>query len=99
MLVSRRHALPLLALPMLPSPAAALPADVATARSSLVQRGTPEQVVAGIGTRSYAATMTAAAREEFLGGIRRLLAGHPDTAGRDVLDLPYRTDAYRLTPR
>ncbi|WP_336030189.1 class I SAM-dependent methyltransferase [Geodermatophilus sp. FMUSA9-8] len=79
--------------------AAALPADVATARSSLVQRGTPEQVVAGIGTRSYAATMTAAAREEFLGGIRRLLAGHPDTAGRDVLDLPYRTDAYRLTPR
>ncbi|MGY1653110.1 class I SAM-dependent methyltransferase [Geodermatophilus sp. SYSU D01119] len=79
--------------------ARALPADVATARSSVVQRMTPEQVVAGIGTRSYAATMAAAAREEFLGGIRRLLAGHPDTAGRAVLDLPYRTDSYRLTPR
>jgi SAM-dependent methyltransferase len=76
-----------------------LPADVATSGSGTVQRGTPEQVVAGIGTRSYVATMTAAQRAAFLGGIRDLLATHPDTAGRDVLDLPYRTDAYRLTPR
>ncbi|HYO35576.1 MAG TPA: methyltransferase domain-containing protein [Geodermatophilus sp.] len=79
--------------------AAALPADVATARSAVVQRVTAEEVVAGIGTRSYAATMTPGAREVFLGGIRDLLAGHPDTAGRDVLELPYRTDAHRLTPR
>ncbi|WP_369259248.1 class I SAM-dependent methyltransferase [Geodermatophilus amargosae] len=79
--------------------AAALPADVATARSGIVQRGTPEQVVGGIGTRSYVATMTADARAAFLGGIRHLLATHPDTRGREVLDLPHRTDAYRLTPR
>ena len=79
--------------------AAALPADVATARSAVVQRVTAEEVVAGIGTRSYVATMTADARAAFLGGIRDLLAGHPDTAGRDVLELPYRTDAHRLTPR
>jgi SAM-dependent methyltransferase len=79
--------------------AAALPADVATAASATVQRVTPEQVVAGIGTRSYVATMTPDARAAFLDGIRDLLATHPDTAGREVLDLPYRTDAHRLTPR
>ncbi|MGY1795352.1 class I SAM-dependent methyltransferase [Geodermatophilus sp. SYSU D00525] len=79
--------------------AATLPADVATARSRVVQRVTPEQVVGGIGTRSYVATMTPDARAAFLGGLRDLLAGHPDTAGRDVLELPYRTDAYRLSPR
>ena len=75
-----------------------LPARVTHAGSSVVQRVTPDQVVAGIGTRSYVATMDAAAREEFLGGLRELLARHPDTRGRAVLDLPYRTDAYRLDP-
>ena len=79
--------------------AQALPADVATLESAVVQRVTPEQVVGGIGTRSYVATMDAAGRAAFLGGIRDLLAGHPDTRGRDVLELPYRTDAHRLTPR
>ncbi|HJX43123.1 MAG TPA: SAM-dependent methyltransferase, partial [Geodermatophilus sp.] len=79
--------------------AAALPADVATATSAVVKRVTPDEVVAGIGTRSYVATMSPDARDAFLGGIRDLLAGHPDTAGRDVLELPYRTDAHRLTPR
>ena len=64
--------------------------------SSLVQQVTPEQVVSGIGTRSYVATMGAAARTAFLGSLRELLAGHPDTRGRALLDLPYRTDAYRL---
>ncbi len=76
-----------------------LPADVTTARSRVVQRVSPEQVVGGIGTRSYVATMDAGRRAAFLDGIRDLLATHPDTAGREVLDLPYRTDAYRLTPR
>jgi SAM-dependent methyltransferase len=79
--------------------AAALPADVETVESAVVQRVTAEEVVAGIGTRSYAATMDADARAAFLGRIRDLLATHPDTAGRDVLDLPYRTQAHRLTPR
>ncbi|MEX5719439.1 class I SAM-dependent methyltransferase [Geodermatophilus maliterrae] len=79
--------------------AAGLPADVATAESRVVQRVTPEQVVGGIGTRSYVATMDAAGRAAFLGGIRELLATHPDTRGREVLELPYRTDAHRLTQR
>lgn len=79
--------------------AAALPAAVAVLDSGIVQTVTPEQVVGGIGTRSYVATMDAAGREEFLGRVRRLLATHPGTRGRDRLELPYTTRAYRLTPR
>jgi SAM-dependent methyltransferase len=79
--------------------AAALPAEVALLDSSVVQSVTPEQVVGGIGTRSYVATMEGARRAEFLGEIRDLLARHPDTRGRGLLDLPYTTRAYRLTLR
>ena len=60
---------------------------------------TPEQVVAGIGTRSYVAMMDDAPRSAFLDRVRRLLATHPDTRGRDLLELPYTASAYRLTPR
>jgi SAM-dependent methyltransferase len=79
--------------------AAELRADVAVAGSTVVQGVTPEQVVGGIGTRSYVATMVDARRDAFLGRVRALLAEHPDTRGRDVLELPYRTRVYRLTPR
>jgi len=79
--------------------AAELPAAVDVLDSAVVQRATPEQVVGGIGTRSYVATMDAARRAEFLGRVRALLAEHPDTAGRTELELPYTTRAYRLTPR
>jgi SAM-dependent methyltransferase len=79
--------------------AAELPAAVEVFDSGTVQHVTPEQVVAGIGTRSYVATMGAAAREHFLQRVRDLLAGHPDTRGRARLELPYTTRAYRLTPR
>ncbi|MEU2351090.1 class I SAM-dependent methyltransferase [Modestobacter sp. NPDC049651] len=79
--------------------AAALPADVAVADSAVVQTVTPDQVVAGIGTRSYVATMDAARREEFLGRVRELMATHPDTRGRSVLELPHTTRAHRLTLR
>jgi SAM-dependent methyltransferase len=75
-----------------------LGARVERHRSRIVQRVTPEQVVAGIATRSYVATMDPARREEFLGGVREVLTRHPDTRGREVLELPYRTDAYRLVP-
>ena len=78
--------------------ARALPARVDHSRSGFVQRLDPGQVVAGIATRSYVAMMDGVRREEFLGEVRALLATHPGTRGRDVLDLPYRTDAYRLTP-
>jgi hypothetical protein len=43
--------------------------------------------------------MDDAGRAQFLGRVRDLLATHPDTRGRDQLDLAYTTRAYRLTPR
>jgi len=64
--------------------------------SGIVQTVTPEQVVAGIATRSYAATMDPDTRERFLDRVRHLLATHPDTRGRTRLDLPYVTAAHRL---
>jgi SAM-dependent methyltransferase len=76
----------------------ALGARVEHHRSGVVQRLTPEQVVAGIATRSYVATMDDARRDAFLGEVRAVLDTHPDTLGRDVLELPYRTDAHRLVP-
>ena len=79
--------------------AALLPADVAVLDGAVVQSLTPEQVVGGIGTRSYVAVKDAAGRAEFLGRVRELLATHPDTRGRERLDLPYTTRAYRLVPR
>ncbi|SFK89007.1 class I SAM-dependent methyltransferase [Geodermatophilus ruber] len=78
--------------------ARALDARVERFRSAVVQRVAPEQVVAGIATRSYVATMDDARRAEFLGGVREVLATHPDTRGRDLVELRYRTDAYRLVP-
>jgi SAM-dependent methyltransferase len=63
---------------------------------AIVQVAEPEQVVAGIATRSYAATMDERTRERFLGRIRDLLATHPDTRGRTRLELPYVTAAHRL---
>jgi SAM-dependent methyltransferase len=79
--------------------AAELPAAVQVHDSGTVQHVTPEQVVRGIGTRSYVATMDDAGRDRFLGSVSALLATHPDTRGRDVLELPYTTRAYRLTLR
>ena len=79
--------------------AAELPATVEVFDSGTVQELTPEQVVAGIGTRSYVATMDDAGRNRFLGRIRGLLATHPDTRGLARVELPYNTRAYRLTPR
>ena len=79
--------------------AAALSADVAVTESAVVQRLTPEEVVSGIATRSYVAVMDADRRAGFLARIRQVLADHPDTRGRQELDLPYVTRAYRLTPR
>jgi hypothetical protein len=42
------------------------------------------------------ALLDEAAREEYLGRIRALLDTHPETRGRDVLDVAYRTSSWRL---
>ncbi|MFQ1003430.1 class I SAM-dependent methyltransferase [Modestobacter sp. SSW1-42] len=76
-----------------------LPADVEVYDATVVQSLTPEQVVGGIGTRSYVAVKDAAGRAEFLGRVRELLATHPDTRGRERMELPYTTRAHRLTLR
>jgi SAM-dependent methyltransferase len=75
-----------------------LPAVEECLESSIVQSLTPDQVVGGIGTRSYVATMDDARRAAFLARVAELLATHPDTRGRDLLELPYVTVAHRLTP-
>jgi ubiquinone/menaquinone biosynthesis C-methylase UbiE len=76
-----------------------LPAAGERFESGIVQTVTPEEVVAGIGTRSYAATMDEAERATLLDRVRSLLAAHPDTRGRAQLELPYVTVAHRLVPR
>jgi SAM-dependent methyltransferase len=76
-----------------------LEATVVATESGFVQRATPEDVVAGFATRSYAAAMTEERRAAFLGEIRALIATHPETSGREVVELPHVVSAFRLTPR
>jgi len=47
-------------------------------------------------SRSYVATMDPPAREEVMSRIGHLLDTHPDTAGRDLLDMVYVTRAFRI---
>ena len=75
-----------------------LSADVEFLESGIVQPVTPATVIAGIATRSYVALMDDARRAAFLAPVRALLADHPDTRGRELLELPYVTRAYRLRP-
>lgn len=79
--------------------ARALHAEVATTESVFVQRASPEDVVAGVATRSYVAAMSEQRRAAFLGRIRELLATHPDTRGRELVEVPHVVSAFRLTPR
>lgn len=79
--------------------AAALPADVEVAESAVAQHLTPDEVVQSFATRSYVAVMPDDQRRRFLASLRRTVDTHPDSTGRPSLEVPYRTHAYRLTPR
>lgn len=46
-------------------------------------------------SRSYVIALSPEERAEVLDGVRELVATHPDTAGKDVIDLPYVTSAFR----
>ena len=59
-----------------------------------VQRGGPETIVDRVGSISYVAAMHPDRRGAVLDEVRDLLATHPDTAGRDVIELPYRAHIY-----
>jgi SAM-dependent methyltransferase len=55
------------------------------------QSGSAEVVVERVASISFVAALPAARREALLGEVGRLLATHPDTAGRREIRLPYRT--------
>ena len=55
----------------------------------------PDEVVAMAASRSYVIALPDAERARLLDAVRELLATHPDTAGRDTVQLPYVTYAYR----
>ncbi len=57
----------------------------------------PEQVVAGLATRSYVVLLEPAERLRLLTAAGQIMATHPETAGLDVVEFPYRTFAYRIT--
>ncbi|MGT2427306.1 class I SAM-dependent methyltransferase [Amnibacterium kyonggiense] len=56
---------------------------------------TVDELVAMAASRSYVIALSAEERAAVLDGVRRLVATHPETAGRDRVDLPYVTSAFR----
>lgn len=56
---------------------------------------TADSLIAMMATRSYYVTATPDARREMDTAIRELTATHPELAGRDTFELPYRTTCYR----
>jgi hypothetical protein len=75
-----------------------LDAELQTYESVTVQRQSPEEVVAALATRSYVATMSEERRADFLGSVRQLLATHPDTRGREVVEVRLISSAWRMLP-
>ncbi|MBE1486536.1 class I SAM-dependent methyltransferase [Plantactinospora soyae] len=60
---------------------------------------TPETLVGMIGTRSHHITATPQRQREVDAAIRKLAATHPDLAGRETFELPYRTLVFRARRR
>ncbi|BCB80322.1 class I SAM-dependent methyltransferase [Phytohabitans flavus] len=56
---------------------------------------TPEGLVAMISTRSYFITAAPEKQAEIVAGVRELTATHPDLAGRESFDVPYRVIVFR----
>ena len=76
-----------------------LDAEVATRTTRWVHRVPPEAVVGRVASSSRIALMDDVERSAYLDRVRELLSTHPDTRGRDELDVPYVANAYRLVPR
>jgi SAM-dependent methyltransferase len=76
-----------------------LDAAVEVHHSRWAHRVPPAAVVGRAASSSRVGLMDDAAREAYLDRIRDLLDGHPDTRGRDELELDYVTTAWRLVPR
>lgn len=58
---------------------------------------TPDEIVSDVRSRSYVSLLSAAEQSELLATVRAVLDTHPETAGRDELDLPYVTASFRYT--
>ncbi len=59
-----------------------------------VQSGPPDMVVDRVASISFIAALTPVVRERVLSDTRALVADHPGTRGRTVIELPYRTDVF-----
>jgi MOSC domain-containing protein YiiM len=64
-----------------------------------VHRADAGTMVDRVGSISYVAAMPDERRREVLDKVRALLATDPDTAGADIIELPYRADIYWTRPR
>ncbi|MGK5442852.1 class I SAM-dependent methyltransferase [Micromonospora sp. URMC 105] len=60
---------------------------------------TPDEVIGMIRTRSYHLTSAPRQQRRVEGELRELLAGHPGLAGRETVELPYRTLVFRARRR
>jgi SAM-dependent methyltransferase len=58
------------------------------------QSGDVGWVLDRVGSMSFIASLPAETREDVFGQIRRLLETHPNTAGREEVTLPYRTEVF-----
>jgi len=69
-------------------------APIEEARFTHVHPLTRSGVLDRVASISFVASMDAASREDVLAEVRGLLDTHPETAGRDELELPYVTDVH-----
>lgn len=57
---------------------------------------TTEQMVQRVASVSHVAVLPDTEREAVLAEVREVLATHPDTAGQETVDIPYRVDCFRV---
>jgi MOSC domain-containing protein YiiM/ubiquinone/menaquinone biosynthesis C-methylase UbiE len=76
----------------------ALMEPLQTATFRIVQRGTPETIVDRVASISYIAAMSESRRTAVLGEVRELLEKDPDTAGVEIVELPYTAHIYWTRP-
>ena len=75
--------------------------DLHTAQFRHTQAVTPEAMVQRVASVSHVAVLPDAERAAVLEQVRTLLATHPEAAGRDRLEVPYRVDCFwfeRIVP-
>ena len=65
-----------------------------TATYETVQRGSPETIVDRVASISYIAAMSESRRQAVIDQVRELLATDAETAGSDVVELPYSANIY-----